>query len=64
MLQQGYWLLDVLATVTRSDIAKDVKAVARYSHDSSEQHWYAVLKIIAYKYPNGAREMGILSSRS
>ncbi|CAN0002635.1 unnamed protein product [Hapterophycus canaliculatus] len=38
----GVWLV----TMTRPDIANAVRAVARHSHNPTERHWKAVLKIV------------------
>ena len=37
-----------LSTVTRPGISNAVRAVARHSHNPTDRHWKAVLKIMAY----------------
>ncbi|CAN0511650.1 unnamed protein product, partial [Discosporangium mesarthrocarpum] len=46
-----------LANMTRPDILNAVRALARYSHDPSEQHWTGALQILSYLY--GSRTLGI-----
>ena len=46
-----------LSTMTRPDISNAVRAVARHSHNPTERHWKAVLKIMAYLH--GTRFMGL-----
>jgi len=50
-----------LVTMTRPDIANAVRAVARHSHNPTERHWKAVLKIIEYLL--GSKELGITYER-
>ena len=50
-----------LVTMTRPDIANAVRAVARHSHNPTERHWKAVLKIIEYLL--GSKELGITFQR-
>ena len=45
-----------LSTMTRPDISNAVRAVARHSHNPTDRHWKAVLKIMAYLH--GTRGMG------
>ena len=46
-----------LSTMTRPNISNAVRAVARHSHNPTERHWRAVLKIMAYLH--GTRGMGL-----
>ena len=46
-----------LSTMTRPDISNAVRAVARHSHNPTDRHWKAVLKIMAYLH--GTRGMGL-----
>ena len=46
-----------LSTMTRPDISNAVRAVARHSHNPTDRHWKAVLKIMAYL--QGKRGMGL-----
>ena len=46
-----------LSTMTRPDISKAVRAVARHFHNPTDRHWEAVLKIMAYLH--GTRGMGL-----
>ena len=46
-----------LSTMTRPDISNAVRAVARHSHNSTDRHWKAVLKIMANL--QGTRGMGL-----
>ena len=46
-----------LSTMTRPDISNAVRAVARHSHNPTDRHWEAVLKIMAYLH--GTRGMGL-----
>ena len=50
-----------LSTMTRPDISKAVRAVARHSHNPTDRHWEAVLKIMAYLH--GTRGMGLMFVR-
>ena len=46
-----------LSTMTRPDISNAVRAVARHSHNPTERHWKAVLKIMEYLH--GTRFLGL-----
>ena len=46
-----------LSTMTRPDISNAVHAVARHSHNPTDRHWKAVLKIMTYLH--GTRGMGL-----
>ena len=46
-----------LSTMTRPDISNAVRAVARHSHNPTERHWRAVLKIMEYLH--GTRFLGL-----
>ena len=46
-----------LSTMTQPDISNAVCAVARHSHNPTDRHWKAVLKIMAYT--NRTRGMGL-----
>ena len=46
-----------LSTMTRPDISNAVRTVARHSHNPTDRHWKAVLKIMAYLH--GTRGMGL-----
>ena len=46
-----------LSTMTRPNISNAVRAVARHSHNPTDRHWKAVLKIMAYLH--GTRGMGL-----
>ena len=46
-----------LSTMTRPDISNVVRAVARHSHNPTDRHWKAVLKIMAYLH--GTRGMSL-----
>ena len=46
-----------LSTMTRPDISNPVRAVAPHSHNPTDRHWKAVLKIMAYLH--GTRGMGL-----
>ena len=50
-------LLLWLSTMTRPDITKDVRAVARYIHIPTERPWQAIMKILSYL--NGTKSFGI-----
>ena len=50
-----------LAGMTRPDVANAVRAVARHAHDPCENHWNALLQILAYL--NATRELGITFRR-
>ena len=50
-----------LVTMTRPDIANAVRAVARHSHNPTERHWKAVLRIIGYLL--GSKDLGITFQR-
>ncbi|CAN0501938.1 unnamed protein product, partial [Discosporangium mesarthrocarpum] len=43
--------------MTRPDISNAVRALARYSHDPSEQHWTEALQIL--RYLCASRTLGI-----
>ena len=55
--REGVGSLMWLSTMTRLDISNAVRAVARYSHNPTDKHWKAVLKIMAYLH--GTRGMGL-----
>ena len=46
-----------LPTMARPDISNAVRSVARHSHNPTDRHWKAVLKIMAYLH--GTRGMGL-----
>ena len=46
-----------LSTMTRPNISNAVRVVARQSHNPTDRHWKAVLKITAYLH--GTRGMGL-----
>ena len=46
-----------LSTMTRPDISNAVRAVARHSHNPTDGHWKAVLKIMTYLH--GTRGMSL-----
>ena len=46
-----------LSTMTRPDISNAVRAVARHSHNPTDRHWKAVMKIMTYLH--GTRGMGL-----
>ena len=50
-------LLLWLSNMTRRDITKDVRAVARYIHISTEMLWQAIMKMLSYL--NGTKGFGI-----
>ena len=50
-------LLLWLSTMTRPDITKDVRAVARYIHIPTERLWQAIMKILSYL--DGTKGFGI-----
>ena len=46
-----------LSTMTRPDITKAVRAVARYAHEPTERLWQAIMKILSYL--NRTKSLGI-----
>ena len=46
-----------LSTMTRPDTSNTLRAVARHSHNPTDRHWNAVLKIMTYFH--GTRGMGL-----
>ncbi len=47
-----------LSVCTRPDITYAVGALARYTHEPTEQHWQATMALL--KYISGTRELGIM----
>ena len=57
MYREAVGSLMWLSTMTRPDISNAVRAVARHSHNPTDRHWKAVLKVMTYLH--GTRGMGL-----